>query len=186
MLVAVTAVAKTAVLAAALASSHAYTVVQGDTLSGIAASHGVSLSSVEADNPQFSENFNLIYVGQTVNLSGGGSAVSTESAPVHHYSSPASATFTPTPAPTHSFSSSSGDDSSSLSDVPGVPSGFAACVAERESSDGANQAYNGGVYGIITASGINVNGQSLSAQKAAFSQLYAEDGTQPWAPSDGC
>jgi hypothetical protein len=70
--------------------------------------------------------------------------------------------------------------------VPGVPAGFAACVAQRESSDGANQAYNGGVYGIITASGINVNGQSLSAQKAAFAQLYREDGTAPWAPSDGC
>ena len=70
--------------------------------------------------------------------------------------------------------------------VPGVPRSFAACVALRESSNGTNQAYNGGVYGIITASGINVNGQSLAAQKAAFSKLYSQYGSQPWSPSDGC
>jgi hypothetical protein len=70
--------------------------------------------------------------------------------------------------------------------VPGVPSSFAACVAFRESTNGTNQAFNGGVYGIIRASGINVNGQSLAAQKRAFSQLYQQYGTAPWAPSDGC
>jgi hypothetical protein len=59
-------------------------------------------------------------------------------------------------------------------------------VALRESSNGTNQAYNGGVYGIINASGYHVNGQSLAAQKQAFSQLYKQYGSQPWAPSDGC
>jgi hypothetical protein len=67
-----------------------------------------------------------------------------------------------------------------------VPASFAACVALRESSNGANAAYNGGVYGIIRASGINVNGQSIAAQKQAFSQLYRQYGSAPWAPSDGC
>lgn len=186
MLIAVAALAaKSAVAAATLAASSAgvYTVMPGDTLSGIAASHGESLSQVESNNPQFSADYDLIYVGQQVNLGGEGvvapsytpspSAVYTPPA-AHHYSAPVY------------HSSSSGDGSSSLSDVPGVPSSFAACVAERESSNGTNQAYNGGVYGIITASGINVNGQSLSAQKAAFSQLYAQYGSAPWAPSDGC
>lgn len=182
MLIAVAALAaKSAVAAATLAASSAgvYTVMPGDTLSGIAANHGESLSQIESGNPQFSADYDLIYVGQQVNLGGGGGYT----AP-----SPSSSTYTPTPAPVHQFSSGGGGggSSSSLSDVPGVPAGFAACVAEHESSDGANQAYNGGVYGIITASGINVNGQSLAAQKAAFSQLYAADGTAPWAPYDGC
>jgi hypothetical protein len=161
----------------------AVTVVAGDTLSGIASAHGDSLGAVEAANPQIG-NPNLIYVGNTVNIPGAGSsapaaAPSWSPAPTHQ-SSPS---YVP-PAP--SGGGSGGGSSSSLSDVPGVPSSFAACVAERESSDGTNAAYNGGDYGIITASGINVNGQSLSAQKAAFSQLYREYGTAPWAPSDGC
>jgi hypothetical protein len=70
--------------------------------------------------------------------------------------------------------------------VPGVPKAFAACVALHESSNGTNQAYNGGVYGIINASGYHVNGQSIAAQKQAFSALYAANGTAPWAPYDGC
>jgi len=156
------------------------TIQSGQTMSGIAASHGVSLAAVEAANPQVG-NPDLIYAGNTLNIPEGGGSYSPPS--------PSSTTYTPVQhhttysAPT---SSGSGGSSSSLSDVPGVPSGFAACVAERESSNGANQAYNGGVYGIITASGVNVNGQSLSAQKAAFSQLYRQYGTAPWAPSDGC
>jgi spore coat assembly protein SafA len=47
------------------------TVHSGDTLSGIAAQHGVSLSALEAANPQIS-NPNLIYAGQTIHLPGGG------------------------------------------------------------------------------------------------------------------
>jgi LysM repeat protein len=45
----------------------AYTVRQGDTLSGIAASNGVSLSSLEAANPQI-RNPNFIRTGQVLNL----------------------------------------------------------------------------------------------------------------------
>lgn len=69
--------------------------------------------------------------------------------------------------------------------MPGVPPAFAACVAYRESGDGTNAAYNGGVYGIITASGVNVNGKSLAAQKQAFAQIYATTGPRAWA-ADGC
>lgn len=47
------------------------TVHTGDTLSGIAASHGKSLSAVEAANPQI-KNPDLIYAGQKVALPGSG------------------------------------------------------------------------------------------------------------------
>lgn len=48
-----------------------YTVRSGDTLSQIAASHGMSLSSLLAANPQI-HNPNLIHPGQTVHVSGNG------------------------------------------------------------------------------------------------------------------
>lgn len=46
-----------------------YTVQRGDTLSGIAAKHGISLARIKALNPQI-ENYNLIYAGQTVYVEG--------------------------------------------------------------------------------------------------------------------
>ena len=68
---------------------------------------------------------------------------------------------------------------SSLSDVPGVPSSFAACVAQRESTDGAGSS---NIYGIEGAGGQG----DLASQKAAFAQMYGARGTEPWAPYDGC
>lgn len=44
-----------------------YTVRQGDTLSGIASSHGVSLSALENANPQI-RNPNLIFAGQIIHV----------------------------------------------------------------------------------------------------------------------
>jgi hypothetical protein len=64
-------------------------------------------------------------------------------------------------------------------DVPGVPSSFAACVAMRESTNGAGSS---NIYGIQGPGGQG----SLAAQKQAFAQMYAARGTQPWAPYDGC
>ncbi|MBS2032915.1 MAG: LysM peptidoglycan-binding domain-containing protein [Deltaproteobacteria bacterium] len=51
-------------------------VKSGDTLSGIASRNGVTLSALEAANPQI-KNFNLIYPGQTLNLPGGSSSTGT-------------------------------------------------------------------------------------------------------------
>jgi LysM repeat protein len=176
-----------------------YLVQPGDTLSGIAASHGASLAAVEAANPQLA-NPNLIFAGQAVKIPAGGSAAEApaatsagsatqQSASSYGTTQRSAATYTPpssaaSASPT-STSGSSGYSSSSLSSIPGVPQSFASCVAYHESTNGTNQAYNGGVYGIIQASGYNVNGQSVSAQKQAFAQLYSQYGTRPWA-GDGC
>lgn len=59
------------------------------------------------------------------------------------------------------------------------------CVAYRESTNGTNAAYNGGTYGIITASGYNVNGKSLADQKEAFASIYHTTGGSAWS-ADGC
>lgn len=56
-----------------------YTVKVGDTLSGIATSHGLSLRGLEDANPQV-KNFNLIYPGQVLHLS-----VGYTTPPTHNY-----------------------------------------------------------------------------------------------------
>lgn len=61
-------------LAAERALASTYTVPSGDTLSGIAARSGVSLSAIEGANHQI-HNPNLIYVNQKVNVPDGGSGV---------------------------------------------------------------------------------------------------------------
>lgn len=152
------------------ASASTVPVQTGNTLSGIAAANGVSLGALESANPQFG-NPNLIYTGQSVNLPGGGgpSVPATSSTPV----------TSTTPQPQSAPVSSGGG----LSSVPGVPQSFASCVAFRESTDGQ---LSSNVYGIIPASGSNAGSGTLAQQKAAFSQLYAQYGTSPWAPYDGC
>jgi LysM domain len=181
----------------------AYLVQPGDTLSGIAASHSVSLAAVEAANPHVS-NFNLIFAGQSIELPSGSSAATAitgtqavpaqQSASVQHsvpvqqsapsYTSPSS-TASATATVRSGSDGSSGYSSSSLSDIPGVPSSLASCVAYRESTDLQNPAADGNAYGIIPASGYNVDGTSLAHQKQVFAELYAQDGATPWA-ADGC
>jgi murein DD-endopeptidase MepM/ murein hydrolase activator NlpD len=153
----------------ALASTH--TVQLGDTLSGIAAQSGVSLSRVEADNPRISDP-NVITVGELVNVPDGSSGAST---PV-----PAPA---PAPAPASPVTAPASRASS-------APSSFQQCVAWRESSDTPTDP--DGLYGILPSTWASLGysgtaGQaSVAQQNDAFQRLYAEDGTQPWAPYDGC
>ncbi len=68
-------------------SGGSYTVRSGDTMSGIAARHGVSLGALERANPQV-RNPNQISVGQRLNIPGGGDSFSpapTQSTgPVHN------------------------------------------------------------------------------------------------------
>lgn len=67
-----------------------YTVRRGDTLSEIAANHGVSLAALEAANPQI-RNFDLIYPDQKIHLPAGartGSSGANDVAPVGPTSGP--------------------------------------------------------------------------------------------------
>ncbi len=147
-----------------------YLVAAGDTLSGIASAHGESLPAIEAANPNITDP-NVLTVGEQVIVLGGSSS-----------SAPSSSSSTPSSSNVGAGGASSGS-SSSLSDVPGVPSGFAACVAFRESTNGQGSS---NVYGIIPSSGYNGYGASLAQQKQMFAALYAQYGTAPWTPSDGC
>jgi len=70
-------------------------------------------------------------------------------------------------------------------------SAFEQCVAWRESGDNPT-ASSAGLFGILPSTWAEPGysgtaGQaSVAQQEAAFSQLYAQYGAQPWAPSDGC
>jgi hypothetical protein len=70
-------------------------------------------------------------------------------------------------------------------------SAFEQCVAWRESGDNPT-ASSAGMFGILPSTWAQLGysgtaGQaSVAQQEAAFSQLYAQYGAQPWAPSDGC
>jgi hypothetical protein len=69
-------------------------------------------------------------------------------------------------------------------------SAFEQCVAWRESGDTPTDP--DGLFGILpyiwqSLGYSGTAGQApVAVQQAAFSRLYAEYGTQPWAPSDGC
>ncbi len=70
-------------------------------------------------------------------------------------------------------------------------SSFQQCVALRESGNNPT-ASSAGLYGILpsTWSSLGYSGTagqaSVAQQNAAFSKLYAQQGTQPWAAYDGC
>jgi murein DD-endopeptidase MepM/ murein hydrolase activator NlpD len=160
----------------------AYLVQAGDTLSGIAASHGVSLAAVEAANPHLSDP-NLIYTGQTIEIPKGSS--DSRGSYVPHSYPPQDRDSQDRRVLRGAPSGFSGYSSSSLSDIPGVPQSFAACVALRESTDLENPAAHGNAYGIISASGYQVAGTSLAHQKHVFTELYQQYGGTPWA-ADGC
>src|SRR5712692_3920360 len=68
---------------------------------------------------------------------------------------------------------------------------FERCVAWRESGDNPT-ASSAGLFGILPSTWASLGypgtaGQaSVAMQKAAFDRLYAQYGTSPWAPYDGC
>jgi LysM repeat protein len=179
----------------ALASTH--TVQPGDTLSGIAASAGVSLTKVEAAN-LWIKNPNLIYVGQVVRVPDGRSGITPE-APTY-YQAPA-ASSAPSASSSTAASSGTSSESSGTSSVSSgtsatsaggsATSSFQQCVAWRESGNNPT-ASSAGLYGILpsTWASLGLSGTAGSAsvaqQTQAFQQLYAQDGTSPWAPYDGC
>ncbi len=196
----------------ALASTH--TVQAGDTLSGIAASAGVPLSKVEAAN-RWIKNPNLIYVGQNIEVPDGRSGV-TPMAPTYYQAPAASGTSSAgtssadsdsdassaTTGTSGTSSATSGTSSASSGTSTGsgtysassggsAPSSFQQCVAWRESGNNPT-ASSAGLYGILpsTWASLGYSGTAGSAsvaqQNQAFQQLYAQDGTSPWAPYDGC
>jgi LysM repeat protein len=172
-----------------------YTVVSGNTLSGISA----RFCGTPADYPNLAaashiSNPDMIYVGEDVKLK------------CHHAVSPAPA---PSANASDDAAQSSGGSGASAQAPPQQPpqsastsgmSAFESCVISRESG-GNPQAVNpssgaGGLFQFLPSTWASLGyagaypGGAQTApvgvQEAAFAKLYAEAGTAPWAPYDGC
>jgi hypothetical protein len=105
-------------------------------------------------------------------------------------------TTTVAAAPVQSSSATPVQQSSPVQSYSGAPGSFQACVIARESGGNPN-AVNpssgaGGLYQFLPSTwaalgfpGLPENA-SVAMQNAAFQKAYAESGTSPWAPYDGC
>jgi LysM repeat protein len=184
------------VLSALALATVLYTVKSGDTLSGIAQHYNTTWEAIYDGNHSAIHNPNVVYAGQQLRVHEGdlatglvpvqaaapqsASSNSGQGEPVKSYTvTPAAATSAPVQSAAGSASSGA------LSDIPGVPQSFAACVAYRESTNNTNPAAHGNAYGIIPASGHNVSGDSIAQQKQVFKQIYDTTGPSAWA-ADGC
>jgi LysM repeat protein len=157
------------------------TVKPGDTLSAIGARTSRTWEQLASYN--HIPNPNLIYVDQVFTIPPRGYVpTSPVVLPV--------AQVRPTPVVTHYSAPVVHSTPVHYSaPAPSYSSGFQACVAWRESGNGSGSS---NIYGILnsTWASLGRSGSAYTAsraeQDAAFAQLYAEDGSRPWAPYDGC
>jgi len=177
----------------------AYTVVSGDTLSRISARFcGTSSDYLSLAGASGITNPNLIYPGQTIKLK--------------CHAAPLQLTVASTGGAHRSATTHAEDRAPGQHARPGrhaAPGGnvstaglgaFEACVISRESG-GNPRAVNpssgaGGLYQFLPSTWASLGFASaypggaqtapVSVQRAAFDKLYAEAGTSPWAPYDGC
>ena len=167
-----------------------YTVVPGDTLSSISA----RFCGTAADYPSLAaasgiSDPNVIGAGQTIKLS------------CHHRAAPAPApSDEAAPAAPASTTSDQAPAQPAQTASTGGMSAFEACVISRESG-GNPAAYNpssgaGGLFQFLPSTWAALGYASsypggaqtapASVQEAAFAAEYAQAGTAPWAPYDGC
>ncbi len=184
------------------------TVQAGDTLSGIAAAHHMTWGAIYATPPNMKvlSDPNLLTVGERLRIpenprfreaqfkikyaallakdfAGPGQVpVSQEQAPVSQQQAD--------PASADEAQAEAQDQPSDGGSLTAGMSAFEQCVAYRESTDTPTDP--DGLFGILpsTWASLGYSGTageaSVAEQEAAFNKLYAEDGTTPWAPYDGC
>jgi LysM repeat protein len=172
-----------------------YVIRPGDTLSGIAAAHGLSWPQLWAENDGVITNPDIIQPGWRILLQPGVMTPALQARLQRLLDPP------PPPAPAVSTAPSSDAPSQPAAVTADVStsgmSGFEACVIQRESG-GNPDAQNpdstaSGLFGFLNTTWTAVTGlpgpardYSVAAQDAAFAKAFAEDGTAPWAAYDGC
>jgi LysM repeat protein len=174
----------------------------GNTMSGIAASHQVSLASVEAANPQVT-NPNMIIVGQKIAVpTNGGPSAEVHSAPANDgdhdadddggYSSPSNVpaptndqapapTNDQAPAPTNDQPANSTQGGNSAPSAGGGIPAWATCIVQRESGGNptiVNQidpGNGGGLFGDLTSTWGNYDGYHQPFQAPVSVQIQFND-----------
>jgi resuscitation-promoting factor RpfC len=185
----------------------AYTVISGDTLSGISARFcGTSADYLSLAGASGITNPNMIYPGQHVRLDCHAPVPAALTAPPptphvtaahHHHHVAAHRHAVPHRRPgRHSRTSPRPSGHVSTEGM----AAFESCVISRESG-GNPRAVNpysgaGGLFQFLpsTWAGLGYAGAypagaqtaPVSVQEEAFAKLYAEAGTSPWRPYDGC
>lgn len=146
----------------------------GDTMSGIAAAHAVSLAAVEADNPQIG-NPNEIFPGETVYIPSGDSSTA------------------PAPAETPSQNSSAPATPSGTSSA--APGSFQQCVIQRENSGsyawgtgdgGGAYQFEPSTWAAFAPPGAAYGSASPAQQDQAFRNAMAAGDSSAWSQYDGC
>jgi LysM repeat protein len=178
---------------------------RGDSVSGIAARYHIEWPGLyEANRKVIGGNPSLITVGERLRIPSAASAAHLAAAyraaavvlvPV----SAAAATTEPvaTQAASAQAASAQAASAQAASAQATAPAGsFQQCVISRESGGDAQVMNGSGHYGLYqfsysswTAAGGNpadFGKASAAEQNQVFATAYAEDGTSPWAPYDGC
>jgi murein DD-endopeptidase MepM/ murein hydrolase activator NlpD len=163
----------------------------GDSLSGIAARYRIEWPGLyEANRAVIGGNPNLLVPGEHLRVPSATSAARLAAS----YRPPAAAvTLVPSPAPATAELLAD----QAPSPEPTAPAGsFQQCVISRESGGDAQVMNGSGHYGLYqfsysawVAAGGNpgdFGNASVSEQNQVFATAYAQDGTSPWAPYDGC
>ena len=163
---------------------------RGDSLSGIAVRYRIEWPGLyEANRAVIGRNPNLITAGERLRVPSAASAARLAA----RYRPPAVAAAPIAPAaaatgPVAAQATSAGS---------AAPAGsFQQCVISRESGGNAQVMNGSGHYGLYqfsyaawTAAGGNpadFGKASAGEQNQVFATAYAQDGTSPWAPYDGC
>jgi LysM repeat protein len=159
---------------------------RGDSLGGIAARYRIEWPGLyEANRAVIGGNPSLITVGERLHVPSAASAA--HLAASYRAPAPASA-VSPTAEPVAGHA---------ISAEPAAPAGsFQQCVISRESGGDAQVMNGSGHYGLYqfsysawAAAGGNpadFGNASAAEQNQVFATAYAQDGTSPWAPYDGC
>ena len=163
---------------------------RGDSLSGIAARYRIEWPGLyEANRAVIGGNPSLITVGERLRVPSAASAARLAASyrppvVVAAPASPVAAAAEPVAAQATSAGSA-------------APAGsFQQCVISRESGGNAQVMNGSGHYGLYQfsysawqAAGGNpadFGNASAAEQNQVFATAYAQDGTSPWAPYDGC
>lgn len=173
------------------------TVRTGDTLSGIAAAHHMSWQAIYATPPntRVLHDPNVLLAGERVRIPADPKLRAAQfdakyAAGLKRQDAASGGQACPRQAPAGTQQAPAAPSGAGGASVTAGESAFEQCVAWRESSDTPTDP--DGLFGLLpsTWQSLGYSGTageaSVAVQKQAFSRLYAEDGTAPWAPYDGC
>jgi Transglycosylase-like domain/LysM domain len=164
---------------------------RGDSLSGIATRYRIEWPGLyEANRGAIGGNPNLLTAGERLRIPSRASAAHLAS----RYRPPAAVVSGTAPAPAAAAPESAESADTSTASAPA--GSFQECVISRESGGDAQVTNGSGHYGLyqfsysawVAAGGsaADFGNASVAEQNQVFNSAYAQDGTSPWAPYDGC